>query len=265
MKYIILSLFTFITLLFPSCEGTISGSSKKTSSGSATFKLVISHIDSMGCSAWNKTVYLNIKDKQIPMLQMQTERTAALEDLTATYGKVLVRDANVLLNKGCIQPKSHEMLSLLFTELKDFPDAIGRADVVALKEVHDKAAAFVNSGVGIQRVYSYDDEYDTSYEREHIKQAESYLQNTDVKCTETRARLNKLTTPSGYVSRRKAFCKDIVSRYQDCTDSSLRAKNIAYGRLNICNGMVNKEVIADWKEQIDAHFKEIQPVNTNIK
>ena len=245
-------------VLLTGCDGTI----EKTDTGklrkSATFDLVVEHIDSMGANPWDKAAYLNIKENQIDKLKYETERVSASQHLKATYGKLLVRDAKSTLEGGCEKAYAHTNLSKLFTELKGFADTPGYPDVAALKKTHDEAAAFANGGVGSQHIGSYRDSYDTSYESAHISRAKEWLNNSSVKCKHTRAKLESLTQSSAYEGRRRRYCEAIVNAYLQCTDPAKSELNAALGKLNVYNG--SSTLKSSWKDSMREHYESLQPV-----
>lgn len=266
MKKIKRILACICLLLLTSCNGKIEKDSGETKPKSESFKIVVENIDSMEDKPWDKTVYLQIKNTQIPMLGRETEKTSASLHLSTIYGKILVRDIKSLLEGGCDQTGAHSLLEEIFKELQDFKDAQGYDEVYKQKITHDKASSFANGSLGSQTVSSYKDNYDTSFETNHIRDAKSYLNDSQLKCKLLREKLTRLTYSSGYYSRRKNYCESIVSLYCRCTNPSKSELNIATGRLNIFDIFTDpksKDVKSGWKRQMSEHYIKIQPQKEN--
>lgn len=257
MKKVFIYAFAGVLLLC-GCNGTIEKKEAGERPKSKSYKLVVENIDSMGMKPWDKSVYLNIKDNQINKLKHETERVSASEHLQATYGKLLVKEAKSTLEDGCEKTNAHTHLSKLFTELKGFTKTPGYSGVTTMKKAHDEAANFANSGVGSQRVSSYRDSYDTSYESTHISKARQYLSDSSVKCKITREKLESLTRSSAYEGRRRRYCEAIVNAYLQCTDPARSELNAALGHLHVYNG--SSSLKSGWKDAMRDHYESLQPV-----
>ena len=242
MKHLKIILAASVMTLLGSCDGTMSSGDRDSSTDykSESYRLVETAIEEMGDEFWDKRQYREIRDNQIPELRKQSERDAADAYLDATYGRVLVRDAG--------------LLSGMMSELQRFSDIPGQADVEARYARHSEAQRFINTAVGTQRVYSYRDNYDKSYEAGKIAEAKRYLSDDGIRCKSIRSSLATLSGSSGYVARRKRYCESIVESYLQCTNPAVSELNIAKGKLNIYSG--DKSA---WKAKMEEHYESIQP------
>ena len=255
-KRIKIILCASLVALLSACDGTMGSSDKDSDSDykSESYKLVETAIEEMGNEFWNKKQYLEIRDSQIPELRKQSERDAAGAYLDATYGKVLVRDAGKILSSGCNERNAHSLLSGMMSELRPFSDVPGQDEVEALYSRHSEAQQFVNSAVGSQRVYSYRDNYDKSYETSKIAEAKQYLSDDRIRCESIRSSLSTLSSNRGYNARRKRYCESIVDLYLQCTNPAVSELNIAKGKLNIYSGDKS-----EWRTKMEEHYESIQP------
>lgn len=219
---------------------------------SQSYKLVEKNINDMTCKSWNKSYYLEIRDKQIPMLKKNSERMSASTLLEAEYSKSLVREANKVLDNGCAVENPHSLLSNLMKELSSYPKVPGLSELKAIKKVHDDAESFSNSGIGYQSVTNYRTPYDKNYESKKMSTASSYLGNEKLKCGIIKKKLTTLTQASAYNNRRKAYCESITKKYLQTSNSAVSELNAAKACLNIFNGDKS-----DWKSRMDEHYKEL--------
>ena len=249
--------FLIYTLALISCEGKVENKKGAEYRGSAAFKLVIEHIDSMGVNPWNKAGYLAIRDRQIPQLKRESEQKSATELLSTTYGSVLVRDISALLSGGCSAKDAHSLLAEMISELKDFSEVKGYNEVVSAYNRHNTVARFARGPIGRQSVSSYSTTYDVASERNAIAKAKSYLADSLVRCVETRKKLERLSQSSAYHWRRKYFCESIVEHYLECVNPDKVEYNIALSRLNAYSGDKT-----EWEIQLLNHYNEIQPKDT---
>ena len=256
MKHLKIILAASVMTLLGSCDGTMSSGDRDSSTDykSESYRLVETAIEEMGDEFWDKRQYREIRDNQIPELRKQSERDAAGAYLDATYGRVLVRDAGKVLSSGCDMDGAHGLLSGMMSELQRFSDVPGQVDVEARYARHSEAQRFINTAVGTQRVYSYRDNYDKSYEAGKIAEAKRYLSDDGIRCKSIRSSLATLSGSSGYVARRKRYCESIVESYLQCTNPAVSELNIAKGKLNIYSG--DKSA---WKAKMEEHYESIQP------
>lgn len=253
MKYaLIISLLSF---LFVSCSNRNSndtGNEEETAYKSQSYKLVEKNINDMANSSWSKSYYLEIRDKQIPMLKKNSERMSASTLLETEYSQLLVREANKVLDNGCAVENPHSLLSNLMKELSSYPKVPGLSELKATKKIHDDAESFANSGVGYQSVTTYRTPYDKNYESKKKSTASSYLGNQKLKCGIIKKKLTNLTQASAYNSRRKAYCESVTKLYLQTSNSAASELNAAKACLNIFNGDKS-----DWKSRMDEHYKEL--------
>lgn len=245
-----------ICFLIASCGEKIGVKTGDSGNGtkSKAFIGVVENIKEMESKPWDKREYANIKENQIPMLKKSTERTSANASLNATYEKVLVRDANEYLNSGCTNKGGHQQLNAIFAELSHFNSAPGYNEALKMKQLHDEAANFANSGIGMQSVSSHHVSYDRSYESSHKSKAKSYLEKSSLKCKQTCTKLKNLASDVAYSSRRRNYCEKVVACYLNSNDPSQRERNVAHS--NIAN-VISPEP-ADLRNKIDNHYKELQ-------
>ena len=219
---------------------------------SQSYKLVEKHINEMATNPWDKSVYLEIRDKQISMLKKNSERMSASTLLETEYSKLLVRDANTILHSGCVASNSHSLFKSLFDELKAYPQVPGLDDIKTLKKLHDDAESFTQTAVGRQSVSSYRTSYDKSHETTKMAEAKKFLGNSKIKCIAIRKKMENLSQSSAYESRRKAYCQSVVSFYLQCTNPAKSELNAAKANLGVYNGDTSS-----WKEQLEEHYKEL--------
>ena len=219
---------------------------------SHSYKLVEKHINEMAINPWDKSTFLEIRDKQIPMLKKNSERISATTLLETEYSKLMVRDADGILQGGCAVEKSHTLLKSLLDELKAYPKVPGLDEIKTLKKLHDAADAFTQTAVGRQGVSSYRTSYDKSHETAKITEAKKYLGDSKLKCSIIRKKLENLSQSSAYVSRRNAYCQSIVTLYLQCTDPAKSALNAAKANLGVYYGNTSS-----WKNQMDEHYEEL--------
>lgn len=225
---------------------------------SAAFSGVVNNIDQMAEKPWDKSAYTNIKNNQIPNLKKATERTSAQSKLKTTYEKVMVRDANAILDGGCKKPGSHSTLSAIFTELNSFKDAPGYGNVSSKKKTHDEASKFADSGIGYQSVSSYRDVYyDVSYEKRKKDEAKKWLANSNLKCADIKSKLTRLTNDGAYVNRRKQFCEDITKRYVASANPAISERNAAIRSIETAN--LGSNIESSYNNRIENHYKQLNP------
>lgn len=257
-KALIISTFFFCFLIVGCVKPSKNNEEKGTVYKSQSYKLVENNIMDMANSSWNKTSFIEIRDNQIPMLKKNSERISATTLLETEYSKLLVRDAKSILESGCLENNSHNLLNQLLTELKAFPKVPGLSDVISLKKIHDDAYRFTQTAVGRQFVNNYRTPYNNRYETMKIAEAKEYLDNSKVKCKSLRAKLNNLTQISAYFSRRYAYCKAIVNSYLQCTDPAKSELNAAKANLSIYSGNSST-----WKDDMDKHYNELNEKDEN--
>ena len=254
MRYTLI--ITLLSILFVSCNSCNSSDTKndeeETTYKSQSYKLVEKNINDMANSSWSKSYYLEIRDKQIPMLKKNSERMSASTLLETEYSQLLVREANKVLDNGCAVENPHTLLSNLMKELSPYPKVPGLLELKAIKKVHDDAESFANSGIGYQSVMNYRTPYDKNYESKKMSTASSYLGNQKLKCCLIKKKLTTLTQVSAYNNRRKAYCESITKLYLQTSNSAVSELNAAKACLNIYNGDKS-----DWKSRMDEHYKEL--------
>ncbi len=256
--YARLLVIIIISICVSSCSGcssTNNSDEEESTYKSQSYKLVEQHINEMTEKPWDKSVFLEIRDKQIPMLKKNSERMSATTLLETEYSKLLVRDANDILQQGCPKTDSHSMLEKLFQELKDYPKVPRLAEVLSIKKLHDNAFTFARNAVGRQTVSNYRTAYNKQYEQDKISEAKEYLSNSKIKCNQLKTKLTKLTEVSAYSGRRNTYCKDIYSSYMQCPNSARSELNAAKANLGVYAG--NSQTLSDWKAQMDEHFNEL--------
>ena len=107
MKTIIYAM-SIATMLFytscTSCEGT-DDSFRSHGSKSKSKELIDKNIDDLGEARWDKKNYLEIRDNQIATFKgTQNAKNALRSKLDNVYGKVLVKEGNLLMdnNSHCL-------------------------------------------------------------------------------------------------------------------------------------------------------------------
>ncbi|MFK8295145.1 hypothetical protein ACI760_03000 [Capnocytophaga canimorsus] len=206
-------------------------------------KMVIEkNINKMFDEKWNKNTYLEIKEKQLPLLELASEKEAMGALLNNLYGKQMVRDANKIMDGTC--SKEHSLLDNLFKELNQFPKAVGLDELKKRKKKHDELQAFVYSLSKKQIVSSFRDRYDSSFEGQKRREASHLLVTAKPTCESIK---KGLENPEPFFARRqKQFCDDLVALYLQKTSFSKGDQNIVLGRLQFYKG--DKSV---WEKQIE--------------
>lgn len=241
----VLVMLLLYLMLFTNCNGKNTGYAPTEGSANPTKAVIEKNIKELADKAWNKKAYEEIREKQIPCLKLPSEKKALRTLLDATYGKVMIRDANKIMDGECIG--QHKRLEALLVELKGFPDAGGLSELHVRKAHHDKLVQFVHTLTEPQRVRNFTDRYDTSYEQEKKTKAKEYLA-TRPTCSYLK---NNLSHPDAWFqTRRKKFCENIIAIYLQKETYDEGDENILLSRLNIYQGDRN-----EWKSQID-NFRE---------
>lgn len=217
-------------------------------------RTVIRNIDTMAVKFWDKSVYSEIKEKQIPCLKSESERTSANKYLEAEYSKVLVRDAKGILTSGCSRRNSHKTLNAMMSELKRYPKVPGLTQVKNLYKVHSDAASFIANAVKPQPNVDYKTKYDSDYETKMMQDAQVFLNKSDLRCSSLRTSLKNLTQRGAYKSRRLNHSQDVVKSYLECTDPAPLELNTAKYNLSYkdCADSLNV-----WKQKMDEHNREL--------
>lgn len=235
------------------CQQPSKSSNEGTAYKSQSYKLVEKNIMEMASKPWSKATFIEIKEKQIPMLKKNSERKSANILLDTEYSKLLVRDAKGILEAGCPNGNgSHKLLGQLLNELKAYPNVPGLPEIKSAKQLHDEASRFTQIAVGRQSVSNYRTSYNRSHETTQMAKAKKYLDNAQLKCKSIRNRMDNLTRASAYHSRRRAYCEAIVESYLECTNPAKSELNAAKANLSIYTG----STIA-WKEMMDEHYEEL--------
>ena len=101
MKKLFYLLCIVSTLLYTSCnscEGT-DDSFRGSGSKSKSKELIDKNIDHLGEARWDKKNYLEIRDNQIETFKgTQNAKSALRNKLDNVYGKVLVKEGNLLMD-----------------------------------------------------------------------------------------------------------------------------------------------------------------------
>lgn len=231
---------------------------------SAKLKLVEKNIDAMGEVSWNKSIYEETRDVQIPLLK-GSEQVAASEYLESVYQRVLVRDADSLLNNACAH--NHDLLAELVAEMSQYEkENKDCARVIQRKKTHDEILTFAKNAVGRQPVKSFKDNYDESYETKTREKANKYL--ASVTCEDIIKRLKNLN----FVPRRRKYCEDIVNLYVAKDDWNIGDENILYSRMEIYTGnkseldeKIKRFRIEKITPKVSSHVKKLQSMNCCTK
>ena len=157
------------------------------------------------------------------------------KNLDNTYGKVLVRDANDILDH-CARAK-HDKLSNILKELENYPKAKGLAALQEKYQKHEVQVSFVKSMYAKQSVKSISASYDKSFETMIRTQAEKHLADNPT-CSYVKNALSN--TKAIFDERRKAYTKALVSLY--CASAAYDAKTelSVKGKINDALRGVNK-------------------------
>ncbi len=195
---------------------------------SAKLKLVDRNIDAMGAEPWDKNIYVEIRDDQIPLLK-GSEQVAANEYLEYVYQNVMVRDADSILTEACAH--NHSLLADLVKEMKPYEkDNKECARVIQRKKTHDDILSFAKNAVGRQPVKTFKDNYDESYETKTREKANEYL--ASVTCEDLIKRLKSID----FALRRRRYCEDIVALYVAKDEWNIGDQNILIGRMEVYSG-----------------------------
>ena len=249
MKTIIYAM-SIATMLFytscTSCEGT-DDSFRSHGSKSKSKELIDKNIDDLGEARWDKKNYLEIRDNQIATFKgTQNAKNALRSKLDNVYGKVLVKEGNLLMDNNC--GSNHNQLSQVMTELKDFPEAEHAAKLHARYQEHQEMLSFISSMYAKQNVRSFTDNYDKAFETRIKNKASEYLKK-DIKCMAIKNKLN--STASAFSARRNHFCNNIVNLYCQQSTYNRRDENLLRTKLQDVNGRIEPSwdnKLQDFKE-----------------
>lgn len=230
MKKNIIIVLCFATALLytscNSCEGT-DDSFRSGSSKSKSKELIDNNINDLGQERWNKQKYIEIRDNQIATFKgTQNAKTALRGKLDNVYGKVLVKEGNLLMSNNC--GSNHKTLSLVMTELKKFPKAENREDLEKRYNEHQEMLSFINSMYAKQKVNSYNDQYNKSFETDIKNKAANYLKR-EITCATIKKGLNN--TDAAFSTRRKDFANKVVDLYCQQTSYNRRDYNMIKTKL----------------------------------
>ena len=249
MKKIIYVLCIASTLLYTSCnscEGT-DDSFRGHGGKSKSKELIDKNIDQLGEARWDKKNYQEIRDNQIASFKGTPNAKEALnEKLNNVYGKVLVKEGNLLMDNDC--GSNHNRLSQVMAELKSFPNAENAGPLNARYKEHQEVLSFINTMYAKQAVRSYTDSYDRSFETRIKNQAAAYLKK-DIKCAALKNKLNG--TSAAFSARRRSFCESIVNLYCQKGSWNRGDENVLRSRLIDVNGRVE----SSWENRLD-RFRE---------
>ncbi len=227
------------------CDGTSEGY-KPAAGGSKTKEVIEQNINQLESADWNRNAYIEIREQQIGVFSGTPNQKDALRTkLDFIYGKVMVRDANRILD-ACTY-KQHKTLNAIMTELRNFADAPGRAEVEAKYQKHQDILSFITSMKRLQTVKDFNTRYDKSFETNIRKQAKAH-QATRPTCSYLNGELKKVDTYFSH--RREDYAEKIVELY--CSGTEYSAKDAARVISNICDacGSVSPEL----KEKMD-HYE----------
>ena len=230
MKKNIIIVLCFATALLytscNSCEGT-DDSFRSGSSKSKSKELIDKNINDLGQERWNKQKYIEIRDNQIATFKgTQNAKTALRDKLDYVYGKVLVKEGNFLMSNNC--GSNHKALSQVMTELKNFPKAENREDLEKRYNEHQEMLSFINSMYAKQKVNSYNDQYNKSFETDIKNKAGNYLKR-EISCVTIKNGLNN--TDAAFSARRKDFANKVVDLYCQQTSYNRRDYNMIKTKL----------------------------------
>lgn len=244
MKKIFGCISIIMVVLFSSCEGTSRNYQTKASK-SYTKEAINDNIEKMGQLPWNKKNYEEIRDEQISLLKLPSEKEALKKKLDFTYANLLIRDGNKMMDGPC--STQHKELEDLLVELKQFPNTKGDRELFERKESHDKIIGFIKTMDSRQKVQHFSDTYDFTEENRIMSQAQRYL-DTEPKCRYIVDNLAK--RKSKMQTRRARYCNAIVELYLNETEFDAGNENIVISNLRAYPGNISK-----WLEQIE-RFRE---------
>lgn len=245
MKTSFVYISIIMIVLFSSCEGTSRNYQAKASK-SYTKQAINDNIEKMGQLPWDKKNYEEIRDDQISLLKLPSEKEALKKKLDFTYANILIRDGNKIMDGLCIT--HHEELEDLLMELKKFPNTKGDRELFGRKELHDEIVGFIKTMDSRQVVRSFQNTYNFKEENEIIGQAQKYL-DTDPKCKYIVDNLEK--RKSKMQTRRARYCNDIVELYLEETEFDAGNENIVISNLRAYSG--NK---SQWLKRIEIFREE---------
>ena len=89
-----------------------------------------------------------------------------------------------------------------------------------------------------------------------MSKAKSYLNNSKVKCQSARQKLEKLSSPSSYNSRRKAYCEAITDAY--CNQYNCKDENDYYEARSQLKVYPDGDAKKVWQGRMKEHYNEIK-------
>lgn len=250
-------------ILLSACKEQKTGGSNIETYHSEVYKTVEANILEMASKKWDKSVYKEIRDEQIPLLDKVSERTSATTLLEAEYVKLMIKEARGILDSGC-GGNNHNKLDRLMSEIRTisgYKEAPGYSDLLSLKQLHDRVKDFAWGSMPSQNIANYRTAYDSGYESDKKAKAKEYLENSKLKCASTRARLEALTGSSPYAERRLRYCASILDSYLESDRPEVSELNAVKANLQIYNSY-QSDSVSRWKAVAQQHYEELNKNNT---
>lgn len=243
MKKIIYASFIAVLLFNTGCGKKKSGPWAPDAINDTSQELIEKNIEEMGEGRWDKELYLDILKNQIEAYDdTQNAKDGLRSKLNHVYGKVLVKEGNLLMDDNC--GNNHGKLGQVMAELKNFPNAEDAAELNKRYQEHQEMMNFISSMSAKQPVSSYSVGYDYSFESRIKSQAAAYLKK-DIKCSYIKSRLSN----PNFAERRRDYCNKIVDLFCQQTSFNQGAYNTLKSNVINVNGS-----IAPWEGKL-ASFK----------
>lgn len=170
---------------------------------------VKSHIDKLGAGLYDRAAYIDLRDNQVACLKDIPEATR--RDLRTlldrAYEHAIVRD--ISQTQAHCTGNSHARLTIMFKELDSLiaavkPDPYDSLDVVRHRaEAHAQALAVARRLRGKQRVRSYADPYDQTFETARRAEMKTYK---GVTCAYVQGEFSR--APQYFKQRRQKYDQD---------------------------------------------------------
>ncbi len=237
-------LYILFAVLLCACDGTSEGY-KPSAGGSKTKEVIEQNINDLESAEWNRSAYIEIKEQQINAFKGTPNQKDALQTkLDYIYGKVMVRDANKILD-NC-SSKQHKTLNAIMNELKNFAEAPGKAEVEEKYQKHQELLNFIPSMKKLQVVKDFTTKYDRSFESSIRTKVAAY-QKTNPTCSYLNSELKKMDTY--FTRRRNDYAQKIVDLY--CSGTSYSSKDASRVISNINEAC--KKVSPELREQMEQY------------
>jgi len=230
--------FRFLSLVGLLCMLMISCNRKKIdwnegSSGTGTFQTnqarkIYASIDSMDEKAWDKAIYIDLKEtidfytgrQRI----VEADKDKLLKYLHKVYCDILIRDASGILEYPSCETE-HSLLRSLYTEIVEMHKIAVDEQLNPIKERIETHNRIINYAIGNVSPNAVDSQYDLSFV-DNVLSQKSDFEKENFPCEGIKRKLNSI--PSELNRRHVNFINELVGlytvedKYNQATDNAIR-------------------------------------------